>query len=94
MAISISNTSLRPNHPSINPPWRLCPPRPLLADDADTDPRVADAVRALNIRYVITSKPVGRGFAMPDGLVSLDKSASWAKIYENGESRIYEWRGR
>lgn len=64
------------------------------ADDADTDPRVAEAVRALNIRYVITSKPVVRGFVMPDGLVSLDKSASWAPIYDNGEARIYEWRGR
>ncbi len=63
------------------------------ADDADTDPRVAEAVRALNIRYVITSSPVVRGFVMPDGLVSLDDSRSWAKIYDNGESRIYEWRG-
>jgi D-galactosaminyltransferase len=63
------------------------------ADDADTDPRVADAVRALGIRYVLTTTPVVRGFVMPDGLVSLDKSRSWAKIYDNGEARIYEWRG-
>lgn len=63
------------------------------ADDADHDPRVAAAVRALNIRYVLTSGPVVRGFVMPDGLVSLDKSASWAKIYDNGTARIYEWRG-
>ena len=63
------------------------------ADDADHDPRVADAVHALNIRYVITSSPVVRGFVMPDGLVSLDKSKSWAKIYDNGGARIYEWRG-
>src|SRR5262249_6573709 len=28
------------------------------ADDADTDPRVAEAVKALNIRYVVTSSPV------------------------------------
>lgn len=63
------------------------------ADDADTDPRVAEAVHALNIRYVITSSPVVRGFVMPDGLVSLDNSRSWTKIYDNGESRIYEWRG-
>ncbi|MGK2852928.1 MAG: DUF6541 family protein, partial [Microbacteriaceae bacterium] len=63
------------------------------ADDADTDPRVAEAVRALNIRYVMTSTPVVRGFVMPDGLVSLDNSRSWTKIYDNGESRIYEWRG-
>jgi hypothetical protein len=63
------------------------------ADDADTDPRIAEAVRALNIRYVITSSPVVRGFVIPDGLVSLDKSRSWAKIYDNGETHIYEWRG-
>jgi D-galactosaminyltransferase len=63
------------------------------ADDADTDPRVAAAVHALNIRYVITSTPVVRGFVMPDGLVSLDKSRSWKKIYDNGEDRIYEWQG-
>ena len=63
------------------------------ADDADDDPRVAEAVRALNIKYVITSSPVVRGFVMPDGLVSLDKSKSWAKIYDNGGARIYEWRG-
>ena len=63
------------------------------ADDADSDPRVAKAVEALNIRYVITSGPVVRGFVMPDGLVSLDKSRSWAKIYDNGGARIYEWQG-
>lgn len=63
------------------------------ADDADTDPRVAEAVRALGIRYMMTSTPVVRGFVMPDGLVSLDKSRSWEKIYDNGEARIYEWRG-
>jgi len=63
------------------------------ADDADHDPRVAEAVQALNIKYVITSSPVVRGFVMPDGLVSLDKSKSWAKIYDNGGARIYQWRG-
>jgi hypothetical protein len=63
------------------------------ADDADTDPRVAEAVKALNIRYVVTSTPVVRGFVMPDGLVSLDRSRSWKKIYDNGQARIYEWRG-
>ncbi len=64
------------------------------ADDADTDARVGEAVRALNIRYVLISSPTVRGFALPDGLLSLDKSRSWAKIYDNGEARIYEWRGR
>ena len=63
------------------------------ADDADTDKRVAEAVKALNIRYVVTSTPVVRGFVMPDGLVSLERSRSWEKIYDNGEARIYEWRG-
>ena len=63
------------------------------ADNADHDPRVAAAVRALNIKYVLISGPVVRGFVMPDGLVSLDKSALWSKIYDNGGARIYEWRG-
>ena len=64
------------------------------ADNADTDPRIAEAVRALNIRYVVTSTPVVLKFTMPDGLVSLDKSRSWEKIYDNGQTRIYEWRGK
>ncbi len=63
------------------------------ADDAERDPRIAESVRALNIRYVLISSPVVGGFVMPDGLVSLDKSTSWAKIYDNGGARIYEWRG-
>ena len=63
------------------------------ADDADHDPRIAQAVKALNIRYVLTNKTVVRGFVMPDGLLSLDQSKSWAKIYDNGTARIYEWRG-
>jgi len=63
------------------------------ADDADTDRRIAEAVQALNIKYVITNSTIVRGFVMPDGLVSLDKSRSWAKIYDNGRARIYEWRG-
>jgi len=62
------------------------------ADDADHDPRVAKAVKALNIRYVLVSSTVVRGFKMPDGLVSLDESKSWEKIYDNGQTRIYEWR--
>jgi hypothetical protein len=64
------------------------------ADNADTDPRIAEAVRALNIRYVVTSTRVVLKFSMPDGLVSLDKSRSWEKLYDNGETRIYEWRGK
>lgn len=64
------------------------------ADEADTDPRIAEAVHALNIRYVITSTPVVRGFVMPDGLRSLDESRSWNKIYDDGADRIYEWIGK
>ncbi|MCV7422535.1 hypothetical protein H7K45_18485 [Mycobacterium yunnanensis] len=64
------------------------------ADDADTDPRVAKAVHALDIRYVITSRTVVRGFVMPDGLRSLDKSKSWKQIYDNGRAQIYEWQGK
>lgn len=63
------------------------------ADDADNDPRVAAAVADLNIRYVLISSPTVRGFSLPDGLVSLGKSRSWAKIYDNGEASIYEWQG-
>lgn len=59
----------------------------------DSDPRVVEAIKALNIRYIYTSAPTVRGFAVPDGLVSLDKSKSWALIYDNGGARIYEWRG-
>ncbi len=69
--------------------------------DADTNPRVPEtvralvpeAMRALNIRYILTSVPTVRGFKVPDGLVSIDQSKWWAKIYDNGEARIYEWRG-
>ena len=64
------------------------------ADEADTDPRIAEAVHALNIRYVITSTPVVRGFVMPDGLRSLDESRSWKQIYDDGADRIYEWIGK
>ncbi|MEW5810614.1 MAG: DUF6541 family protein [Actinomycetota bacterium] len=63
------------------------------ADDADTDPRVAEAVAALDIRYVLVSATVVKGFVIPDGLASLDKSRSWEKIYDNGQARIYQWRG-
>jgi hypothetical protein len=64
------------------------------ADDADTDPRIAEAVHALDIRYVLTSRTVVHGFVMPDGLVSLGKSKSWKQIYDNGRAQIYEWQGK
>ncbi len=57
-----------------------------------SDPKVVEAVKALNIRYILTSVPNVRGFATPDGLVSLDKSTSWSLVYDNGGARIYEWR--
>ncbi|QUR69349.1 DUF6541 family protein [Mycobacterium spongiae] len=63
------------------------------ARNADTDPRVLESIKVLNIRYILTSTPTVRGFVLPDGLVSLEKSPSWTKIYDNGEARIYEWRG-
>jgi D-galactosaminyltransferase len=63
------------------------------ARKGDSDPRVVEAIEALNIRYILTSTPTVRGFAVPDGLVSLEKSKSWALIYDNGGAKIYEWRG-
>jgi D-galactosaminyltransferase len=63
------------------------------ARKGDSDPRVVEAVKALNIRYILTSTPTVRGFAVPDGLVSLEKSKSWALIYDNGGAKIYEWCG-
>ena len=63
------------------------------ARKGDSDPRVVEAVKALNIRYILTSTPTVRGFAVPDGLRSLEKSKSWALIYDNGGAKIYEWRG-
>ncbi|MEO8816052.1 MAG: DUF6541 family protein [Mycobacterium sp.] len=63
------------------------------ADEADTDPRVAEAVQALGIRYVLISSPTVRGFPLPGGLVSLDESRSWTRIYDNGGASIYEWHG-
>jgi len=63
------------------------------ARKGDSDPKVLEAIKALNIRYILTSVPNVRGFSTPDGLVSLDKSKSWALIYDNGGAKIYEWRG-
>lgn len=69
--------------------------------DADALPRVPQdkrmlvpgAIRDLNIRYILTSAPTVRGFKVPDGLVSIDRSTWWTKIYDNGEAWIYEWHG-
>jgi D-galactosaminyltransferase len=63
------------------------------ARKGDSDPKVVEAIKALNIRYILTSTPNVRGFATPDGLVSLEKSKSWMLIYDNGGAKIYEWRG-
>jgi hypothetical protein len=65
----------------------------LSARRGESDPKVVEAIKALNIRYIYTSTPTVRGFAVPDGLVSLEKSKSWALIYDNGGAKIYEWRG-
>ena len=63
----------------------------------NSSPRVVEAVRVFNIRYILTSEPSVRGFAVPEGLRSLEKSKSWAKIYDNagasGGAQIWEWRG-
>jgi hypothetical protein len=63
------------------------------ARKGESDPKVVEAMQALNIRYILTSTPNVRGFATPDGLMSLDRSKSWTMIYDNGRARIYEWRG-
>ncbi len=63
------------------------------ARKGDSDPRVPEAIKALNIRYVLASGPTVRGFKIPDGLVSLDKSPYWTMIYDNGGAQIYEWHG-
>lgn len=57
------------------------------------NPWAVEATRVLNIRYILTTSPTVRGFAVPDGLMSLEKSKSWTKIYDNGAARIFEWRG-
>jgi hypothetical protein len=63
------------------------------ARKGESDPKVVEAIKALKIRYILTSEPNVRGFTTPDGLKSLDKSQAWALIYDNGGARIYEWRG-
>ncbi len=64
------------------------------ADDADTDPRVAEAVHALNIRYVHDQHTGGpRVRHARRTSVARQARRSWTKIYDNGEARIYEWRG-
>jgi D-galactosaminyltransferase len=63
------------------------------ARKGDSDPKVVEAIKALDIRYILTSTPNVRGFTTPDGLVSLEKSTSWMLIYDNGGAKIYEWRG-
>jgi D-galactosaminyltransferase len=60
---------------------------------ADKLALVPEAIRALNIRYILTSAPTVRGFKVPDGLVSIDHSKWWTKIYDGGDAWIYEWRG-
>jgi D-galactosaminyltransferase len=59
----------------------------------ETRALVPEAIRALNIRYILTSAPTVGKFKVPDGLVSIDRSKWWTKIYDNGEAWIYEWLG-
>lgn len=61
------------------------------ARKGDSDERVPKAIKALNIRYVLASGPTVRGFKIPEGLISLDKSPYWTLIYDNGGAQIYEW---
>ncbi|OBA79240.1 hypothetical protein A9W99_03645 [Mycobacterium sp. 1164966.3] len=63
------------------------------AREGTSNPKVVEAVHALNIRYILTSEPTVRGFAEPEGIRSLEKSESWAKLYDNGGAQIWEWRG-
>ncbi|MCV7008064.1 DUF6541 family protein [Mycobacterium gordonae] len=63
------------------------------AKKGDSDPRVVEAIKALNIRYVLASGPTIRGFKVPEGLYFLDKSPYWTLIYDNGGAQIYEWHG-
>ncbi|OBK17133.1 DUF6541 family protein [Mycobacterium asiaticum] len=63
------------------------------AKKGDTDQRVVESIKALNIRYVLASSPTVGGFKIPDGLVSLNKSPYWTLIYDNGGAQIYEWHG-
>lgn len=63
------------------------------AKKGDSDPRVVEAIKALNIRYVLASGPTIRGFKVPDGLYFLNKSPYWTLIYDNGGAQIYEWHG-
>jgi len=57
------------------------------------NPWVVEAVRVLNIRYIYTSEPTVRGFKVPEGLRSLEKSKAWVEIYNNGGAQIWKWRG-
>jgi hypothetical protein len=60
---------------------------------ADKRALVPEAIKALNIRYILTSAPTVRGFKVPDGLLLIDQSKWWTKIYDNGDAWIYEWLG-
>jgi D-galactosaminyltransferase len=60
---------------------------------ADKRALVPEAIKALNIRYILTSAPTVRGFKVPDGLLLIDHSKWWRKIYDGGDAWIYEWQG-
>lgn len=63
------------------------------AREGDTNPKVVESIKALNIRYVLASGPTVRGFKVPEGLDFLNRSPYWTMIYDNGGAQIYEWHG-
>lgn len=73
--------------------WAYADADALPGVSADKRALVPEAIKALNIRYIMTSAPTVRGFKVPDGLVSIDHSKWWRKIYDGGDAWIYEWLG-
>jgi hypothetical protein len=73
--------------------WAYADADALPAVREDKRALVPEAIKALNIRYILTSAPTVRGFKVPDGLLSIDHSKWWRKIYDGGDAWIYEWQG-
>ncbi|GAB2919496.1 hypothetical protein GCM10027047_16320 [Rhodococcus aerolatus] len=62
-------------------------------DRAGEDRAVDDALRALDVRYVIVSTPLyDPRQAPPPGFADLDAAPGLSKVYDNGEARIYAVR--
>ncbi|GAA4806193.1 hypothetical protein GCM10023353_06620 [Tomitella cavernea] len=61
---------------------------------AGINPRVDAALQQLDIKYVVMSPPVYWPFqTVPRGLLDLDRTPGLKRIYDNGETKIYEVRG-